>query len=733
MVLPEKILVLDDYNANAERIIIYLTDLFWIEDFHEWKESQDDADLKIQLNFDEKEIRKKIENIDNRIKSFFKTDRYHFKEKVVKKVIKTSQNAVEAELFIENIKKSKTAAVAFIDFLNEFDDASTYLSKLYSQLPQGSKWKKSTYDKLDGGYYFSSLFEPSFMEKRIICFTTVAQPSGYTNDATVCGSTARSYLDALDSVIIMLNEWAKLFWDPTLDDIWRNTIEWFKDNNVRDTQNPTHCHPFVTGVFENKDSYKDNIRKVFGLEFPVEWFEDKTSFMILHESLKSLCGSTYCGTLSRQDQRNLYIGAVYLIAILAMRDAGKYCNLTTNDQGITFQLKDYQKLTSKFLPLQSEDEAKNTAKALYAVFYNSFRKEDRHGNKGLKQFSIMSEGKKLQFTFEWSASQKDGLSKKLKEKQLSDQQEKDSATLRGAIQCLLMNMTGSSMGFGSPGTIWMEDKDLYIASANSPARALIVCSDSGSDGRGKKWAELFLNTEVSEVYVAKNSGEIILYRHNIDDCRTIEIKDFPQTFVCVMVHQGDSILWDNLKKDYNLQFNKLFRFSGPGIYNTADGLPIMRITSADFDITVKDVIEVVDYSSGKRKEIPAVCKPKPAKEVLSAISIFCQGYLMAGVAVGKIDKKDEEDVKLLIGWNDQVKDTFPALLEFGWEKAKNPKWWFSEEQIKYLKEYANRDLGEHPYSNVKKLIGYIAKGNDIEDYKVIKEAFEELVEMGKKK
>lgn len=534
-----------------------------------------------------------------------------------------------------------------------------------------------------------------------------------------------------------------------LDILWGNTKDWFSivdspgnfkliENNPAEVN---RLHSFYNSWWERRDlkeNYKSNINNALKVDIPDEWYENSKSVEILHDSLKNLCGSYYCGTPIVESKYNLTIGAVYLIAILAMRDAGNYYDLTKEYKGSTFLMQKYKILRSKFLPRQSEDDAKNTAKALYTVFYNFFIKDGKHNQNvlnenGLRQFAILDDGKKLKFTFEWSATQESGLAEQFKKtpKPLSDQQKNNSATLAGSIQSLFVNMNRTTVGFGSPGTIWMEDKDLYVASANSPARVLIVCSDS-SDGRGKKWAELFLNTEVSEVYVAKNSGEIILYRHNIDDCRTIEIKDFPQTFVCVMVHQGDSGLWDNLKNDYKLQFNKLFRFSGPGIYNTADGLPIMRITSADFDITVKDVIEVVDYSSGKRKETPAICKPKPAKEVLSAISIFCLGYLMAGVAGGKIDTKDVDDVKLLIGWNDQIKDTFPALLESGWEKAKNPKWWFSEEQIKYLKEYANRDMGEHPFPKVEKLIGYIVKGNDIEDYKVIKEAFKELVEMGKK-
>jgi hypothetical protein len=153
-----------------------------------------------------------------------------------------------------------------------------------------------------------------------------------------------------------------------------------------------------------------------------------------------------------------------------------------------------------------------------------------------------------------------------------------------------------------------------------------------------------------------------------------------------------------------------------------------RILTLSFDDAVKIV-------NGKSQEIFSDSRKNPfpplkTTEIITSIFIFCNGYLMAGTAVGKIDKKDEAEVKRLIGWEDRIKDTFPALMESGWAKAKNPKWWFSKEKIEYLKEFSKRDVVEHPYPNVDKLIDYIVKGDDIEDYKVIKEA---LIELGKKK
>jgi hypothetical protein len=87
--------------------------------------------------------------------------------------------------------------------------------------------------------------------------------------------------------------------------------------------------------------------------------------------------------------------------------------------------------------------------------------------------------------------------------------------------------------------------------------------------------------------------------------------------------------------------------------------------------------------------------------VITSLSILSQGYLMAGVAAGKIvDKKVEE----LIGWNDKIKEIFPKAesdWEEGWEKVKNPKWWWDvfaedkESALKSMKEKIDLEWKEN--------------------------------------
>lgn len=514
-----------------------------------------------------------------------------------------------------------------------------------------------------------------------------------------------------------------------LDILWDRTKDWFSindsPNNIKLIENNpawvNRLHTFSKNCWEKRDlneNYKSNINKALDIDIPEEWFKNVKSVEILHESLKNLCGSYYCGTPVIESKYNLTMGAVYLIAILAMRDARNHYDLRKKYNSDSYlSLDKYPKLNgNKFLPLQDEEESKSSARSLYSLFLNIFRREEKQGNKGLKQFMIMDEGKKLMFSFEWSANQEDGLSEKLKKISLWDQKKRNYATLTGSIQALLMDMSRSTKGFGSPGTIWMEDSVLYVASANSPTKILIVCRDD----REKQWADLFHNNEVSEVYTVKSSGEVFFYRNSIDNKIFIEPKEIPELFCCTIVHDGDSDLWDELKKRYNFEFKELFWFSGPGIFKVKSGLPIMRTTSGYLDITTGDVSQVVDYSLGKRSEIPDICKPKSTGELITAIFIFCMGYLSAGVGAGEIN---DDEIKALIGWNDKIKEMSPNTetdWKSGWEKVKNPQWWDDLGKIDNLKDQVRREMDGNLDEHVEKLIDYINGNDAIEDFETVK-------------
>ncbi|MGD2084546.1 MAG: hypothetical protein PVH61_00030 [Candidatus Aminicenantes bacterium] len=108
--------------------------------------------------------------------------------------------------------------------------------------------------------------------------------------------------------------------------------------------------------------------------------------------------------------------------------------------------------------------------------------------------------------------------------------------------------------------------------------------------------------------------------------------------------------------------------------------------------------------------------------ILPALAILCQGYLMAGVAAGKIQDKE---VEKLIFWNDKIKINYPKI-KSGWETVTNPQWWDDLGKIKDIKEQVRREIGKKCDENVEKLIDYINGTNDIEDFVTVKTVFKKL-------
>jgi hypothetical protein len=137
---------------------------------------------------------------------------------------------------------------------------------------------------------------------------------------------------------------------------------------------------------------------------------------------------------------------------------------------------------------------------------------------------------------------------------------------------------------------------------------------------------------------------------------------------------------------------------------------------------------VVDYSLGRRPEIPDICKPKSTGELITAIFIFCMGYLSAGVGAGEI--KDEE-VKELIGWNDKIKEISPnteADWKAGWEKVKNPQWWDDLGKIDNLKEKVRREMNGNLDEHVENLIDFIKGKGTIKHFETVKTVLKMLKE-----
>lgn len=213
-----------------------------------------------------------------------------------------------------------------------------------------------------------------------------------------------------------------------------------------------------------------------------------------------------------------------------------------------------------------------------------------------------------------------------------------------------------------------------MASTNRDANVLVICDDD----RYLKWAKLLLDADANCIYAIRKGGEC----RSIDETniklggRRTTQEDIPNYLCCVLVHSGDMKLWARNER----KARKVFWFNKPGDpVVTKPDLPILRETSPFFDITLKDTKQILDYSLGRRNEIPECCLPKYVKQVLPAIAILCQGYLAthfshpseaSGVVRKALDK---------MGWTDFVeKEKTNALAKEATVSAKDtndPEWW----------------------------------------------------------
>lgn len=125
---------------------------------------------------------------------------------------------------------------------------------------------------------------------------------------------------------------------------------------------------------------------------------------------------------------------------------------------------------------------------------------------------------------------------------------------------------------------------------------------------------------------------------------------------------------------------------------------------------------------------PGILKKKLEPQVIASLSILSQGYLMAGVAAGKIvDKK----VEYLIGWDDKIKKIFPKAdsdWEAGWEKVKEPQWWWDtfaedkEDALKSMKEKIKLEWEKDRPDVFDKLFDMI-EGGQVDQPSVIAQVF----------
>lgn len=147
-------------------------------------------------------------------------------------------------------------------------------------------------------------------------------------------------------------------------------------------------------------------------------------------------------------------------------------------------------------------------------------------------------------------------------------------------------------------------------------------------------------------------------------------------------------------------------------------------------VTKNEAEQIIKWIINRCSEeyLPNLLKPPQTKELITSIFIFCMGYLSAGVGAGEIN---DEEVKILIGWNDQVKEISPnteADWKAGWETVKNPQWWDDLEKIDNLKEKVRIEMDGNLDENLEKLIYFIKGKGTIEHFETVKTVLKMLKE-----
>jgi hypothetical protein len=258
------------------------------------------------------------------------------------------------------------------------------------------------------------------------------------------------------AIVDSLSRWIELSLPCPLPEVWQRATDKLLFDNVQCNDScMTHTLSKVSG-------HREEVQSVLGLELPISWWDNFESANVIHESLKFMCGSWYCGTPTPKrisGMHNLSLGSVYLISLLAYNAAQGNILIPTND---IKDLSQYPKLKNSFLRIQSEETAKNTAKALFYFFRNIFRIEAKHDHAHLENVYLDYDGAEIKFIFskKWNLEgfcrnvvtiYSDYSKKGVSLIDLDESSWSDKAPL--AFVSLLQGMLHNKNGIGSPGNV----------------------------------------------------------------------------------------------------------------------------------------------------------------------------------------------------------------------------------------------------------------------------------------
>lgn len=449
---PEQIFIVDDDDNRAENIEENLKDLSWVS----------------------KGSNRKIPHILEGISH----SNPHFFEGKIEKIIINEINDLRRTAMHTLSKEGPS--IAFIDFHYGRAIKKSDLNKVYQNIDD--KWRKAANtDVQKGGCICASYFSPSDEPPyRVMVPSTEFPPKGILNasEAITNAQSLRGRGEeqqnkkAMEAILKCFRKWEDLKTPSNpLDSVWESTNNWFESGKSRlppykyEGDRPHEWlwpHDWPNDPRSGgAEDFLAALESEFGFQLPKSW-ATVSDFHTLYESVKGLCGNSYCG---EGGDKNLKMGSVLLIAILALDGE----NADYEDLIADIEPSDLLGADSKFLAPQRPGVAKTTAKSLYYFLKNVFKDNPEHESPFPEPRSLTldsgSELVELKFDLHWSARGRDSLAGKVSRKSFELHPASPDAppsNTREALTRLWSGLLRSSEGFGSPGSIWIEESFLRI-------------------------------------------------------------------------------------------------------------------------------------------------------------------------------------------------------------------------------------------------------------------------------
>ena len=428
---PDQIYIVDDDCDRASKLQSQIEDLSWVLDHEDNSMHNKVPDHLIRISKEKP--------------NFFKEDT----QKIVVNEVRDLNRKAARKL------KGNKPSISFIDFYYENLDPSE-IDKIYRDIDE--KWKIAAEYVQKGGCICGNYFDPSSEHPiRVMVPSTEFPPSGIfdisdaiADDQSLRTGQGEGTTKARKAIIKGFRKWVDLKTpDNPLDDIWASTKDWF---GSEDQAGRSHDWPHGWPGNSRSEDFIEAVETTFDLELPERW-ADANDLSPFYNSVKGLCGDSYCG---EGGKNNLTIGSVLLIALLALRDTNADYREHAND----IRPSDLLDANAKFLKKQSYDVAKHTARSLYFFFKMVFKNDPKHESTKSHPWNLTWDGGpeliELTFDLHWGASGDDSLAGTVSEQSFelhSTHPGRSPSNTTESLEWLWSGLLRSSRGFGHPGSI----------------------------------------------------------------------------------------------------------------------------------------------------------------------------------------------------------------------------------------------------------------------------------------